>query len=631
MGRRPARERREGAAFAAVVAMLTTAACGGGDGITPPPPPPPPPPGPPPPAVNLAPALGDVVTLTDPAEVRAFQLDAASSQREYHVIVQSATETFGASTGMRLKVSGKAPGSNVVSRSVPALSRPGRLPSDIERRLMSYASESRLREASRAELARVGARPARPRSAGPGPRFSVLPGPPPNLGDMLTFRQAIQGNLLPNCNSTATITGEVKFVGQNFVIVEDVQLAGNFSSQDYQTLGQDLDDIIYPVVVAYYGSPADLDNNQRVVALITAEVNKLTPRGSSTFIAGFFWAGDLSSTQECPASNSGELFYLIGPDPSGTFSDPVEVGDAIELAETTVAHEFLHLLNTEQRIIIGDGDFSDLEHTWLDEGLAHLAEEISGFSKAGLGTRANFDLQNVAFDQVSVDAFNIYHRLNIFRFARFLYDGPQTALALGQGANGQDPSDGQQSLRMRGFGYGVARWLGDQFGPAGNGVLPGSAEEGLFRELSSGGPTYMQGTANIERAVQVVAGQSLSWEQLLALYLASLVVDDNAPAGIDARTQWKTWDLRGLFEQLRASNLGSNAPFNRTYPLVPTIISLSETTNQTSTFTVNASTGSYFILSTGSTAPDAVLEVTTSTGANLAPGASAQVTIIRTR
>ncbi len=581
--------------------------------------------------MNLAPALGDVVTLTDPSEVRAFQIDAASSQREYHVIVQSATETRGASTTMRLKISGKAPGSNVVSRDVPALSRSGRLPADMQRRLMSYASESRLREATRVELARVGARPARPRSSGPGPRFSVLPGPPPNLGDMLTFRQAIQGNLFPNCNSTATITGEVKFVGQNFVIVEDVQLAGNFSSQDYQTLGQDLDDIIYPVVVAYYGDPADLDNNQRVIALITAEVNKLTPRGSSTFIAGFFWAGDLSSTQECPASNSGELFYLIGPDPDGTFSDAVEVDEAIELAETTVAHEFLHLLNTEQRIVIGNGDFGDLEHTWLDEGLAHLAEEISGFNKAGLGTRANFDLNGVALGgPEALDAFNIYHRLNIFRFARFLYDGPHTALALGEGANGQDPSDGQQSLRMRGFGYGFARWLGDQFGPAGNGALPGSAEEALFRQLSSGGPTYMQGTANVERAVQVVAGQSLSWEELLALYLSSLVVDDNAPSGIDARTQWKTWNLRGLFQQLRASNLGNNAPFNRNYPLVPTVISLSETTNQTSTFSVNASTGSYFILRTGSTAPDAVLEVSTSTGGALPAGASAQVTIIRT-
>ncbi len=627
--------------LAATAAVLMGVACGGEGGVTqPPPPPPPPPPGPPPPAVNLAPSLGQVVTLTDAAEVRAFQLDAASSAREYHVIIESAVEDFsnqgapipyGVSTAMRLQVTGSAPSSNVVVREVPSLSKgvEAWLPLQLQRRQRSFIAEDQLREATRRELERVGATPARPRVAGPGPRFSVVSAPP-NLGDMLTFRQAIQGNLFPNCNSTATITGEVMYVGQSFVVVEDVQLAGNFSSEDYQTVGQRLDDVIYPIVSAYFGDPGDLDNNERVIALVTAEVNKLTPRGSSTFIAGFFWAGDYSSTSECPASNEGELFYLIGPDPNGDFSDPVAVEDAIELVETTVAHELVHLLNTAQRIVIpGSSSFSRLEHTWLDEGLAHLAEEVSGFGRANLGTRSNFDLDAVAFDQPTVDAFNVYHRLNLFRFARFMYDGPHTTMAFGD-ASGNDPSSGQQSLRMRGFGYGLARWLGDHYGPSGNGVLPGSREELLFRELSSGGPAFLKGTQNVERAIVTAAGQSVTWSEILSLYLASLAVDDNGPAGLDPRAQWKTWDLRGLFDDLRMSNLGSSAPFDRTYPLQPTVISLGETTNQASTFTVNGATGRYFVLRTGSTAPRAVLEVTTQVGANLPPGARAQVTIIRT-
>ena len=71
----------------------------------------------------------------------------------------------------------------------------------------------------------------------------------------------------------------------------------------------------------------------------------------------------------------------------------------------------------------------------------------------------------------------------------------------------------------------MARWLGDQFGPAGSGPVPGSAEDALFRELSSGGPAFLSGPSNIERAVQVVAGQSRSWDELLAEFLGMLAVD----------------------------------------------------------------------------------------------------------
>ena len=66
---------------------------------------------------------------------------------------------------------------------------------------------------------------------------------------------------------------------------------------------------------------------------------------------------------------------------------------------------------------------TDLEHSWLDEGLAHLAEELAGLASVGLGTRSNFDLSAVLNSDEELDAFNDFHLLNFDRFGRFLQGG----------------------------------------------------------------------------------------------------------------------------------------------------------------------------------------------------------------
>lgn len=622
--------RGTGRALVAAWVGLALGACGGGTTDPPPPPPPPPPPGgpPPPPAIALDMAAGDVVTLTDPAEVRSFQIVGASQPREYEVIVQSATEQFGGDFDMILELEG--PGA-AASRAASASSGPaagGFTDRELALRASSFELETLLRERTRAELSRRGARPLRLDQGG-GISAAVAPGSPPQLGEMLSFGFGVDPGLFADCDSGVTVDAEVTFVGQNFTIAEDVQLAGQFTASDYQEIGQQLDDVIHPTVTSYFGTTVDIDDNQTVIALITAEVNKLSTAGSGSVIAGFFFTGDLSDQQDCAASNEGEIFYLIGPDPNGQFGPNVSLDFANILARTTVAHEFLHLINTQQRVTIGGGGFGDREDAWLDEGLAHLAEEISGLAAAGLGTRTNHDLDDVASTQVELDAFNDFHLLNFDRFGGFLYDGPHTTQALGD-VSGDDPG-GSASLNFRGFGYGFARWLGDRFGPAGSGTLPGSREEVLFRELSTGGPNHLRGTANVERAISVVAGSSLTWDELLASYLASLAVDDAGVAGIDPMTQFETWDMRGMYEQLNGSNLGDERPFDRVYPLSPTLVTLGTGTDQSLSFSVHRGAGRFVRLVGSGPTPDAILRVTDAAGAALGSSVAAQVTIIRTR
>src|SRR5205085_1524049 len=115
--------------------------------------------------------------------------------------------------------------------------------------------------------------------------------------------------------------------------------------------------------------------------------NDLTPATSSSYIGGFFDARDLfpvASTADyaaCPASNVGEMFYVMVPDPSrgGAFTKTNVASEVYG----TLAHEYQHLINASRRMYVNTAA-TDFEETWLDEGLAHEAEELLFYRVSGL-------------------------------------------------------------------------------------------------------------------------------------------------------------------------------------------------------------------------------------------------------
>ncbi len=629
---------------------LALAACGGG--TTDPPPPPPPPlatgcggEATPSASVTLDLTPGQHVTLDAANDVRSFRLTGGDAPRDYQVIVQSASEAPGQSVDGCIRVRAERASANVApSRAPRPASVGGELNRDLRRRASWFARERQLRERDLQELAAVGAEPVRVSTRGLDPRRPADALRPPELGDTLSFRIGVGADLIVNCRNPTTVTAEVRYAGEHFTIVEDIQFhaqpeSERFSPEDFQTIGRELDEIVYPMDVAYFGEPADIDDNGTVFALISAEVNRLTPAGERSIVAGFFLARDLTRRSSCAASNEGEIFYLVGPDPDEDFGAEISLRFANTLARSTVAHEFAHLINAQQRVTLGGGNiFGDREVAWLDEGMAHLAEEVVGLRAAGLGARRNLDLDMLTASEEQLAIFNHYHIVNMIRLGHFLRggcptpnpDGPAATRVLGDAA-GEDPG-GVESLAFRGFGYGFVRWLGDHFGPSGaGGALPGSREEELFRYLTSGGPAHFKGITNVERALQTVVGENMEWEELLSLYLASLIADDRAPAAADPRTQWLTWNLRDLYGQLNASNLGDGCPFTRDFPLTPSRVNVHVSTGSSTEFTVNSSTGRYFSLVSSGATPNLTVEVMDPAGANLPPRARAQVTVLRTR
>jgi hypothetical protein len=176
-------------------------------------------------------------------------------------------------------------------------------------------------------------------------------------------------NVLTRDNEFRKVSAAVRVVSAQAIIYVDVEAESAFTAQDLQYFGGLFDDPIHPTLVDVFGTPSDIDGNQRVIILFTPQVNALTPRGESSFITGFFYGCDLVSRSRCAGTNQGEVFYALVPDPDARWSDARSHAAVRAAVPPVIAHEFQHMIHFARR-----GFSSDV--LWLSEGLAHTAEEI---------------------------------------------------------------------------------------------------------------------------------------------------------------------------------------------------------------------------------------------------------------
>src|SRR5262249_25633994 len=161
-----------------------------------------------------------------------------------------------------------------------------------------------------------------------------------------------------------------------------------------------------------FGQPTDIDKNSKVLILFTKEVNKLTPRGSSGFIGGFFFERDLFPTTDdpqhrlpgCAGGNFGEMVYVLVPPRAAVVSYKRSKNDVLSNTPGTLAHEYQHLINAGRRLYINNAD--SFETVWLNEGLSHIAEELLYFRVSGNAPRQNLAFNIFAGNPTQVNAFN---------------------------------------------------------------------------------------------------------------------------------------------------------------------------------------------------------------------------------
>ncbi|MEO5580970.1 MAG: Ig-like domain-containing protein [Gemmatimonadaceae bacterium] len=374
-----------------------------------------------------------------------------------------------------------------------------------------------------------------------------------------------------SCTNAKPITATVRYISTRAIIyTDDASPAGGFTTNDFQQIGDEFDNLIYPTDVAYFGTPLDLDMNARVIILYTPEVNRLTPSGNpGGFVGGFFFAGDLfpaTGQNSCTQSNVGELFYLLAPDPDGTINGNVRRTDQVRQGTRgTIAHEFQHMINASERIrtpILVD----DFESIWLDEAMGHLAEEATGRALKQIGEAENADFARLSGN---TDDYNAYFFQNFARFQRYLQD---------PGPNSPTSAFGDSSLADRGAAWAFLRYVADNYAPGGD-------VKAFTKALAVAPDT---GVANLLKRV----GGGILFDTLASGWLVANYADDFGIPNLPVKYTYRSFNMR--------SNVAAITP-SRTYPLVVTQIAGISFVSPT--LKARSASGNYFRFTRAATAP----------------------------
>jgi hypothetical protein len=414
--------------------------------------------------------------------------------------------------------------------------------------------------------------------------------PPPALGSLRSFRV-----LASNGTSFISAGAKLAFVGPNVLVyVDTLAPANGFTAAQLQQFGAYFDQTLYPIDTAAFGAPSDVDQNGRVIMLMTPAVNALVTASSCQtqgYVAGFFDDEDLGGGSADPNSNQGEIFYSIVPDPAGKSSCSHSVDEVGFAVPGTFLHELQHLINFSQHVV---AHHSSPEFGWLDEGLSIVAEELGSlyYEQKCPGTACRTDPAQIFPDSSQGFVQN------------FLYDSYQYAL-LPDTASVTLHSDSDDGFSWRGGDWLLVRWLGDQMGA------------GVFKKLDQNSLT---GVANIESA----SGQSfptLFANFSLALYTDSL--PGAARTAAPAADRFTTRNVRALWNRLYFTSGGaSDIPFP--YPLA-----LFSITADTSLAVLDPGTSSYFRLDTKTTDATVSIQFSGPGGAALPAALKPQLAIFR--
>ena len=312
-------------------------------------------------------------------------------------------------------------------------------------------------------------------------------------------------NGLDACASPTPRGARVVAIGSHSIVVADTSNPANgFSDADYQRFATRFDTLVYPIDTDAFGAPSDIDNNDRVVLIFTRAVNELTPANSSSFVGGFTFSRDLfprvgtPRLSSCDASNEGEYFYLITPDPAGIVNgNERSTGFVDTITTAIIAHEFQHLINASRRIYVNNAN--DFEATWLDEGLAHIAEELLFYREAGIGPKNNISLTAIRASEQRRSAFNLDMVGNAGRYRSYL-----------QKPSSSSPYADNDSLPTRGGSWSLLRYLADHRSATGDKVffqLVNSTLSGIENAQNVFGTSFTQDVRdwNVSHAVDDIA------------------------------------------------------------------------------------------------------------------------------
>ena len=225
----------------------------------------------------------------------------------------------------------------------------------------------------------------------------------------------------------AAIRGVLKGVGrkvQVYIAAEDVEQVSGALVRD---LIETFDDRIYPLSARCVGTARDVDGDGRFTILLSSWLDHLG--GGRYPVDGFVRVADLDPAFRSPLGNDCDMMYLNTALRKGPH------------ARTVLAHEYMHaVVFTQKTLGASKADRLTLEEEgWLDEAMAHVAEDMHVFSASNIDYRMSAFLscperyQLVVDDYYAADLFRSHgSRGSTYLFLRWCIDryGPDLLPAL---------------------------------------------------------------------------------------------------------------------------------------------------------------------------------------------------------
>lgn len=382
---------------------------------------------------------------------------------------------------------------------------------------------------------RMEGRPARQLSGSPASMATV-----PNMGDTLSLKVPVGPSNY--CTQYDSIKAVVKAVGTHGIWVSDLKnpvTSDSLTDAEIQAYSDTLDTKIYATDVDWFGAPSDIDQNGRILIVLTYAVNTAGGGG----IAGFVFSGDLYPAAQCASSNFGEIFYGNVPNPTDTNARfERQKSSVVRQLPSLIAHEFTHDIQNSRRLIISPtaGTNTTL-NAWEAEGQAVFAQNAVGDDVLGNASGNNYGWTTAhtgqggrwygqAFDELAA-----YYGLD--------YDGshggeyanaPEQCTLFGTGLGGASAC---YSGAFYGASYAFQKYITDRFGP---GYVGG--EKQLQRDVIYKNPG-LAGRANWEALLGL---SDAGFDSVFSQWAAMLWVDDSVP-GIPAALQMQSWNLANIF------------------------------------------------------------------------------------
>ena len=286
-----------------------------------------------------------------------------------------------------------------------------------------------------------------PSVAGPHRAFCVVPG--------LDFSRHVR--------KPAT---RVALTDHGAFYVDDDDLS-HYEAPFIDALAQAYEQRVWPADTAAFGAPTDVDQNGRILVLLTHELGAHLNGG---WLIGYFGNADLLSARDDSAdcsgggSNHAEIVYLNDVQNGGANGySAQDLGASVYPA--TLAHEIQHLLNLGHRCV--ERRCASGEETWVNEALSKLAEDLAGYGWNGaLGrsegaaylSRSGGNLRGYdgrSLTQWEGDPIGNYQ--GVHSFLRFFADrlGPSVVSSLESGAGGRE---GMEDALGRPLSRAMAEW-----------------------------------------------------------------------------------------------------------------------------------------------------------------------------